>query len=66
MLHILCLTPIFCSDIVSDVQEMSHDAIKAVFGVSDGVGHKLVCTFSEKSYNLEFLDISRGGILLSV
>ena len=43
---------------------MSRDVRKLVFGASDLVWHKLACTFSKESENLEILSISRGGIVL--
>ena len=33
--------------------------------VSDQVRHKPTCTVTEKSYNLEISDLSRGGTVLS-
>ena len=45
---------------------ISRDARKPVFGVSDQVGDKLVCAVTDKSENLEILDICRRGLVLSV
>ena len=44
---------------------MSHGTRKHVFGISNQVQHRLVYTPTEEIYNLEILDISREGIVLS-
>ena len=46
--------------------EMSRDARKPVFGVSDQVRHKPVCAVSENGKKLEISDIRRSGNILSV
>ena len=42
---------------------LSRDVRKPVFGVSDQVRHKPVCTVTEK---LEISDLKRKGVVLSV
>ena len=45
---------------------VSCNARKLVFGVSDHVRHKPVCAATKDGYKLEILDLRRRGIVLSM
>ena len=47
------------------MNEMSRDARKPVFGVSDQVRHKPLCAVSEYGKKLEISDLGRREIVLS-
>ena len=46
--------------------DMSHEASKPVFGVSDQVWHKPDCIAIQDGYRLEISDLGRIGIVLSM
>ena len=48
------------------VSQMSRDARKPVFRISDQVQHKLAYTPTEESENLETLSICRGGTTIGI